>query len=92
LAEVRRVLRAGGELRFYEHVLDDDARFARGQRLVDVVHPWVAGGCHVTRRTEEAIARSGFYIVTVRRFRFSPDLLSRAAAPKILGRARLAAS
>ena len=32
LAEVRRVRRRGGELRFYESVLDDDPRMARFQR------------------------------------------------------------
>ncbi len=92
LAEVRRVLRPGGELRFYEHVLDESSRFARMQRRIDVVHPYVAGGCHVTRRTADAIADAGFEITTIRRFRFAPDRLSRAAAPKILGRARLNAA
>lgn len=89
LAEVRRVLRPGGELRFYEHVLDDGPAFARFQRVVDVVHPYVAGGCHLTRQTEAAITRAGFEITSVRRFRFAPEFLSRQAAPKILGAARL---
>ncbi len=89
LAEVRRVLRPGGELRFYEHVLDDRPGFARFQRAVDVVHPHVAGGCHVTRDTEAAITHAGFEIISVRRFRFAPELLSTQAAPKILGAARL---
>ena len=89
LAEVRRVLRPGGKLRFYEHVLDENPRFARFQRAVDIVHPYVSGGCHVTRDTEAAINRAGFEITSIRRFRFAPDLLSRQAAPKILGAARL---
>lgn len=88
LAEARRVLRAGGELRFYEHVLDDRPGFARFQRIVDVVHPYVAGGCHVTRQTDAAIEAAGFEIVDMRRFRFAPELLAKQAAPKILGRAR----
>ncbi len=89
LAEVRRVLRPGGELRFYEHVLADSRRFAMVQRAVDLVHPHVAGGCHVTRDTERAIAAADFEITSIRRFRFAPDLLSTQAAPKILGAARL---
>lgn len=89
LAEVRRVLRPGGELRFYEHVLDASLRFARFQRKVDVVHPYVAGGCHVTRDTASAIGAAGFEITSIRRFRFAPDRLSTQAAPKILGAARL---
>jgi ubiquinone/menaquinone biosynthesis C-methylase UbiE len=89
LGEVRRVLRPGGELRFYEHVVDEDPRFARFQRVVDVVHPFLAGGCHVTRDTEAAIVRAGFEIISIRRFRFAPEPLTKQAAPKILGAARL---
>ena len=87
LAEVRRVLRPGGELRFYEHVIDDNPRVARVQRIVDVVHPYVSGGCHVTRDTEATIVRAGFEISSIRRFRFAPELLTKQAAPKILGTA-----
>ncbi|CAN5754692.1 class I SAM-dependent methyltransferase [soil metagenome] len=87
LAEVRRVLRPGGELRFYEHVIDPSPRFARFQRWVNLVHPHVAGGCHVTRDTEAAITNAGFDITSIRRFRFAPEWLSTAAAPKILGAA-----
>lgn len=88
LAEVRRVLRPGGELRFYEHVLAEEPRFARFQRIVDVVHPYIGGGCHVSRDTEAAITRAGFEITTIRRFRFAPEPLTKQAAPKILGTAR----
>jgi len=91
LAEVRRVLRPGGELRFYEHVIADSPGLARFQRAVDVIHPYVAGGCHVTRDTEQAIVDAGFEIASIRRFRFSPAVLTKQAAPKILGTARLSA-
>jgi len=90
LAEVRRVLRADGELRFYEHVLADRRGFARFQRAVDVVHRYVAGGCHVTRDTEAAITTAGFDITRIRRFDFAPEPLTKQAAPKILGTAKLA--
>ena len=89
LGEVRRVLRPGGELRFYEHVLDDNPRFARFQRIVDVIHPYVSGGCHVTRSTEAAIERAGFEVTKIRRFRFAPEPLTKQAGPKILGAARV---
>jgi ubiquinone/menaquinone biosynthesis C-methylase UbiE len=92
LVEVRRVLGKGGELRFYEHVIDPDQRFARFQRVVNLVHPYVAGGCHVTRDTETAITGAGFEITSIRRFRFAPERLSTAAAPKILGAATAPAS
>jgi ubiquinone/menaquinone biosynthesis C-methylase UbiE len=90
LAEVRRALRPGGELRFYEHVLAASPRFAHFQRIVDVVHPYIGGGCHVTRDTETAIIDAGFEITSIRRFRFAPEPLTKQAAPKILGAARLA--
>lgn len=35
--------------------------------------------------TEQAICDAGFEITGIRRFRFAPDPLSAAAAPKILG-------
>lgn len=89
LAEIKRVLRPGGELRFYEHVIDPSPKFARFQRRVDLVHPYVSGGCHVTRDTEAALVAAGFEMGQFRRFRFAPDRLSKAAAPKILGSARL---
>jgi ubiquinone/menaquinone biosynthesis C-methylase UbiE len=89
LEEIRRVLKPQGELRFYEHVLGDRPGLARMQRLVDVVHPFVAGGCHVTRETERAIRDAGFEITRIRRFEFSPEPLTKQAAPKILGAARL---
>ena len=50
LAEFRRVLRPGGQLRFYEHVRSRDAVFARYQKTADLIWPRLMGGCHVDRR------------------------------------------
>jgi ubiquinone/menaquinone biosynthesis C-methylase UbiE len=88
LGELRRVLRPGGELRFYEHVRSQRAGFARLQRAADVVWPHVAGGCHTYRDTVRAIERAGFEIDTCRRFSFRPSALVAPAAPHVLGRAR----
>lgn len=79
LAEVRRVLRPGGELRFYEHVR------ARGPaaKLQDAITPlWqrVADGCHPNRDTLAAIAAAGFTLTEVEPVR-SPPL------PHVRGRA-----
>ena len=92
LAEVRRVLRPDGELRFYEHVIARDRRYARFQRVVDVVHPHVSGGCHVTRDTLSAIGKAGFEVTDLSRFRFAPALFAVGSAPRILGRARVRAA
>jgi ubiquinone/menaquinone biosynthesis C-methylase UbiE len=88
LAELRRVIRPGGELRFYEHVAADDPRWARRQRLVDRIWPWFAGGCHLTRHTEVAIASAGFEIESCERFLFQPCTTTKLSAPHINGRAR----
>jgi ubiquinone/menaquinone biosynthesis C-methylase UbiE len=63
LREMHRVLRPGGELRFYEHVLSARPRMARVQRAVDrTFWPRTFGGCHTARDTPAAIAAAGFEI------------------------------
>lgn len=88
LAELRRVIRPGGELRFLEHVADTDARWARRQRRIDPLWTIFSGGCHITRDTERAITAAGFEIESCERFLFPTCTLGRLAAPHILGRAR----
>jgi ubiquinone/menaquinone biosynthesis C-methylase UbiE len=90
LAEMKRVLAPGGELRFYEHVVAHKPGMARFQRVMDrTLWPRVAGGCHMTRDTGAAIERAGFTIEHCRRFDFSPSP-PLPAIPHILGRARAA--
>jgi ubiquinone/menaquinone biosynthesis C-methylase UbiE len=55
LSEVARVLRPGGEFRFFEHVLDDGWR-ARVQSLIAPFWKRVAGGCHLARQTASVFA------------------------------------
>jgi SAM-dependent methyltransferase len=64
LAEVRRVLKPGGELRFFEHVRSPRPRKARIQAKIDAwrLQPRFAGGCHCARDTPAAIAAAGFAI------------------------------
>jgi ubiquinone/menaquinone biosynthesis C-methylase UbiE len=88
LEELARVLKPGGELRFYEHVRSDSHRFARVQMLVDRVWPWFAGGCHTSRDTLAGIAQAGFAIERVRRFRFPDTAVPAPTAPMVLGVAR----
>jgi ubiquinone/menaquinone biosynthesis C-methylase UbiE len=90
LAELARVIRPGGELRFFEHVVSTRPRAALMQRAVDASGVWARamGGCHVARDTQAAIARAGFEIEEIARFSFHPTLLDVVVAPKILGRAR----
>jgi ubiquinone/menaquinone biosynthesis C-methylase UbiE len=90
LAELFRVIRPGGELRFYEHVVSERPWEARFQGLADAtLWPRLAGGCHLARDTATAIQRAGFTIETCERFPFSPAP-PLPADPHILGRARRA--
>jgi ubiquinone/menaquinone biosynthesis C-methylase UbiE len=61
LAELRRVLKPGGELRFVEHVRADDDRLAHHQDRMDRVNHAVVG-CHCNRATLAAIEASGFRV------------------------------
>jgi ubiquinone/menaquinone biosynthesis C-methylase UbiE len=88
LAELRRVLKPGGELRFYEHVVSRNPRRAGFQRLAGKVTPHIAGGCHPDRDTGRAIEEAGFEIARCRRFSFRQSPLDLPVAPRILGAAR----
>jgi SAM-dependent methyltransferase len=90
LGELARVIRPGGELRFYEHVISRRPRAATLQRGLDATGVWARamGGCHTSRDTEAAMASAGFRIESIERFTFHPTLLDLPVAPKILGRAR----
>jgi SAM-dependent methyltransferase len=87
LAELYRVIRPGGELRFYEHVRSDQPKKAKSQDRADHIWPWFAGGCHPNRNTLDAIRDAGFTVEEHRQFLFQPCLLSAPVAPHILGRA-----
>ena len=90
LGELRRVIRPGGELRFYEHVVAHKPGLARVQRLADRTRIWplVAGGCHASRDTAPAIEAAGFAIESCRRFDFRHALPEAIVEPRILGVAR----
>ena len=88
LAELRRVLKPGGEVRFLEHVRSDDPRKARLQRWIDRarIQPSLAGGCHCSRDIVGALEASGLRIEQIRTVSVGPSWLH--TNPHVLGRAR----
>ena len=86
LAEMWRVLRPGGELRFYEHVRSPHRLLAAMEDLVVPLWSRLAGGCHPNRDSLAAVRSSGFDVVSVRAFGFSP-LRGAPAFAHVLGRA-----
>jgi ubiquinone/menaquinone biosynthesis C-methylase UbiE len=87
LAELRRVTRPGGELRFLEHVRSSGERKARIQRGADRsgIWPLIGGGCHCARDTVGVIRGAGFEIVQVRDLDVGPSW--NITNPHVLGRA-----
>lgn len=67
LAELRRALRTDGVLRMLEHVrVDHPALIGLLQDWMTPVWRRVAGGCHLNRRTVDAVRAAGFAPVTTR--------------------------
>jgi ubiquinone/menaquinone biosynthesis C-methylase UbiE len=60
LSEMRRVLRAGGQLHFVEHGRSPDPRVAKWQDRLTPVQRWWAGGCHLNRPIDRLIEQAGF--------------------------------
>jgi ubiquinone/menaquinone biosynthesis C-methylase UbiE len=70
LSEIARVLKPGGELRFYEHVRSPRPLLGRAEDLIAPVWSRVAGGCHPNRDTAAAIRAAGFTVERCERIPF----------------------
>jgi SAM-dependent methyltransferase len=68
LAEIRRVLRPGGQLFFLEHGLSDDPKVVHRQHRWDPWQQRIAGGCHVNRDHGALIGASGLGIEELANF------------------------
>ncbi len=87
LAEIRRVLRPGGAFVFLEHVAAPKGTSRRlWQGRVEPLWKHVAGNCHVTRETQDAISAAGLDVgdVTAQSMRRALPILR----PTIRGIAR----
>jgi ubiquinone/menaquinone biosynthesis C-methylase UbiE len=85
LAEARRVLRPGGEIRFYEHVRSKDPAIARKQDRW--LKPWRAVnlGCHPNRDTVATIESAGFRFAELDVFDLNERGVPKVVRPHALG-------
>jgi ubiquinone/menaquinone biosynthesis C-methylase UbiE len=74
ISELARVLKPGGELRFFEHVRSSRSRKARLQTLADGsgIWPRLGGGCHAGRDAVGSIEAGGFRVQRADRFDVGP--------------------
>jgi SAM-dependent methyltransferase len=88
LRQIFSLLRAGGELRYLEHVASKGLR-GRLQQFVDVTTLWprLAGNCHAYRHTERAIRATGFEIDRTRTEQALPAWVPLPVSEFVLGRA-----
>ncbi|MGN9813075.1 class I SAM-dependent methyltransferase [Micromonospora sp. BQ11] len=90
LREACRILRSGGQVRFFEHVRAETPGLRRAQRVVDAtLWPLVCGGCHTSRDTVGAIRAAGFTISELDRFPFPDTSIPMPPTPHALGTAHL---
>lgn len=87
LGELWRVLRPGGELRFFEHVRSASPAVGAFQALVTPLWARAGGGCRLNRDTAADITAAGFEIGALDRFSYRPLRFIPAHA-HILGTAR----
>jgi ubiquinone/menaquinone biosynthesis C-methylase UbiE len=66
LAEVRRVLKPGGQFLFLEHGRAPEPRVARWQDRLNRLWMPLAGGCHLNRPVRALIAEAGLQVETAR--------------------------
>ncbi len=84
--EAARVLKPGGEIHFFEHVLAPDPSVARWQRRLNPFWKKFACGCNLNRSTESLFAEHGLQVVEPERG-YMPNMGPKFAGYVIQGRA-----
>ncbi len=89
LSEARRVLRPGGRLVFWEHVLAPEERpwLRRAQRTLAPLWRFYADGCRCDQDTEHALLAAGFGAVELERFEAPAGCAPPWVRPHIAGTA-----
>ena len=91
LAEIKRTLKPGGQLRVYEHVRYINRFGAFGQDLIKPVWKWFGAGCNPNLDTAQYILDAGFKFESLRRTAGTPPVPPMAfIRPRIIGVATIA--
>jgi ubiquinone/menaquinone biosynthesis C-methylase UbiE len=69
LGEMRRVLKPGGRYFFIEHGRSESPGTARWQDRLNPAWRRIADGCNMNRRIDELVAKAGFEVRSLERFR-----------------------
>ncbi len=84
LAEIKRVLKPGGQFIFLEHVAAPQKSWLRtAQRFIKPLWKRMADGCHPDRETWKSIEKTGFQHVEIKHFKLSFPIVG----SHIMGRA-----
>ncbi len=71
LKEMKRLLRPNGKLLFIEHVAaEDNPKLLTWQKRIEPFWKFIAGNCHLTRKTESVIKQAGFSAISVEKTAF----------------------
>ena len=84
LAEIKRVLKPRGTLRFIEHVRADGRLAAQVQDWLTPFYRRISTNCHLNRRTAEYVEAAGFEILEMQKERPDPlePVIAGVARPK----------
>ena len=84
LAEVKRVLKPTGVLRFIEHIRSDGSFTGHIQDILTPAWRWFGAGCHLNRQTAARIEAAGFEFLELQRRRLPlMPLIVGAAKPTV---------
>ncbi len=76
--EIFRVLKPGGQLLFFEHVVAEKPAMARWQKRLNPIWSKVACGCHLDRDTTDVFEQAGFELGEFKKFHLpkAPGIVS----------------